>query len=252
MSLQLIDKVIQTMESFNVASDSEWFWKYTKTRRNEFAEQLQCHLQYLSDCSKIVDFGAAPFVLDEALAYLGHNVTAVDLDPHRFHNISKLSTSLVKADVEYPCNFPNSLCDFDVAILSHVFEHLRINLIETLRGIRSTIKPGGLLFIETPNLLSTKGWFNLLFRKTAYSCAGSILHEWTKIETFGHMGHVREYTAFELKEILIGCGFAIEDISYAGMTMIKHPKQFPFWVIERIFPTTRQNIRILARRVEID
>lgn len=136
----------------------------------------------------------------------------------------------------------------DVAILSHVFEHLRMDLLGSLRAIRNTLQPGGILILETPNLFSAKGWHSMLRKKVACSCAGSVYHEWSKIEKLGFMGHVRKYSLFELKQLMQNTGFDVVSEEFLGYWGGGGNSKKLIRLLQKNFlPSLRQNIQIVAR-----
>jgi hypothetical protein len=63
---------------------------------------------------------------------------------------------------------------------------------------------------------SLDGIRNFLFRDRAFSCAPSIYLEYKKLQTIGHMGHVREYTRTEVVEFLQTIGFVVTEVKYRG------------------------------------
>ena len=97
-----------------------------------------------------------------------------------------------------------------------IFEHLRIDLIFTFSEIVQILKPGGVILLSTPNLKSLKGLVNYLFRNRAYSCAGNVFEEYSKLGKFGHMGHVREYTPQEIVDFARHFRMRCESIIYRG------------------------------------
>ena len=171
---------------------------------------------------------------------------AVDLNPGRFDNLDKLKCKIIKGDGENPNSLSLENNKFDVVILSHVFEHFRYDLLSSLKGIRKLLKPGGQLILETPNLLSFIGWYSLLFKGVAYSSASSIYHEWSKIEKLGHMGHVREYSAIELRELLEKSGFNVKSVIYSELKSYYGIKSIPIRFIQSIIPKLRMNLSVIA------
>lgn len=183
----------------------------------------------------------------EALTNCGYHVTALDLAPVRFDRVDRLACKVVAGDLEKPAQF-NVGGPFDAVIFSHVIEHLRLDLLGTLQFIRGVLTDDGLLVLETPNLLSISGWYSLLTKRTAYSCAGSVYHEWSKIGRFGHMGHVREYTDNELYDLLVKSGFRVEAIGHIGFLQRNTIKNLVARLLQRLFPRLRLNISLVARK----
>lgn len=247
MSSQHIDDILENFSAKKIGANSDWFVEYSTTRSSSFKDQLDRLRPALPPPpASILDVGAAPFVVSEALAKLGYNVTALDLKPERFENLHHLVVKVVKGDAEIPeaIVFDDH---FDVILLSHVIEHFRLDLIGTLTGLKKLLKPNGILIVETPNLLSVMGWISLFRKGVAYSCAGSVHHEWSKLAALGHMGHVREYTAAEVSDLLGGVGFAIESIRYTGLIQQGSYKKRAIRLLQHLFPNLRSNLQITAK-----
>jgi hypothetical protein len=82
--------------------------------------------------------------------------------------------------------------------------------------LKRVLSPKGRALISTPNLRSLAGLFNLIHKGRSYSCLGDIHAEWEKLRTLGHMGHVREYTAWDLVPYFQKLGLEVEEIIYRG------------------------------------
>ena len=247
MSTQLIIReILDFYQSRSVGRNSEWFQSYSQNRADLFAHQLKNLLPLIPDGASVLDIGAAPFVVCEALSRKGCDVTAVDLAPERFDNLNCLTTKILKGDGEDPSSLQLEH-PFDVIILSHVIEHFRRDLVGSLCGLRDLMHPDSIIIIETPNLLSLRGWISLFRRGVAYSCAGSLYHEWSKLSRLGHMGHVREYTSAELTDLLNGCGFDVKSLNYDGLVSSKNTfKRAALSACYEIFPSLRKNLLITA------
>jgi SAM-dependent methyltransferase len=157
----------------------------------------------------IIEFGAVPLLLTASLARLGYSITGVDIAPERFSRaINDLALEVVRCNIETE-RLPFHDSQFDVALFNELFEHLRINPIFTMREVHRILKPGGLLFLSTPNLRSLAGLANFLLRNRCYSCESDPYDEFSELEGLGHMGHVREYTTREITEFLGRIGFEV-------------------------------------------
>ena len=165
---------------------------------------------------KICELGASPFFLTRALVNSGFAVYPVDF-PTPTLAVSATAAGLSSS----PCNietqplpFPDEF--FDQIVFNEVFEHLRINLIFTAAEILRVLKPGGRLWLSTPNLRSLRGIVNFLFKGEAYSCMGQgLYYQYQRLEK-SSMGHVREYTSVEVASFLAEVGFAVESVIYRG------------------------------------
>ncbi len=160
--------------------------------------------------------GSAPYLLTLALKARGHRLTGVDLDPSRFaaliaaHDLDILDCNIEEKPL------PLAGDSVDLVLFNELFEHLRIDPIFTLGEVLRVLKPGGRLFLSTPNLKSLTGIRNFLFAGEAWSCSQSVYDQYAKLKTIGHMGHVREYTAAEVTDFLSRVGFSVERQIYRG------------------------------------
>jgi len=117
-----------------------------------------------------------------------------------------------------------------------------VNPIFTIGELKRVLTPGGLLILSTPNLTSLSGLINIVFKNRAHSCSGNIYDEYSKLETLGHMGHVREYTVTELAEFLARFGFQIRQIAYRGT----YAKSLWKNLLTRFFPKLAPFFTIIA------
>ena len=100
----------------------------------------------------------------------------MDIDPYRFNNIEKTGIALYKVNLDYP-SFSDIKEKFDIIYFSHVFEHLRINLIISMKFLKNILKSDGIIYVETPNSYSLIGWYNKLFRGISTGCSNDLFHE---------------------------------------------------------------------------
>lgn len=192
----------------------EWFDGYVTrhARRIGFDYDLIC--RHVSTDSRILEVGAVPLLLTVPLKESGYSVTGLDIKPDRFASaIQKTGLTVLPCDIETE-PIPAEDNTFDAVIFNEIFEHLRINLIFTMRQVLRVLKPGGLMFLSTPNLRSLNGIRNFLIRKQSTSICSDLYEEYLKLETLGHMGHVREYTDREVNTFLRKVGFVPRKIVY--------------------------------------
>jgi SAM-dependent methyltransferase len=174
---------------------------------------------------------------------IGYSVHGVDIAPERFAKaIVSLNLMVSKVDIETE-RLPFSDGEFGAIIFNELFEHLRINPIFTMKEVYRVTKPSGTLLLSMPNLKSLDGMINFVFRDRAYSCASDIYNEYNKLSTLGHMGHVREYTIFEVCHFLEKIGFAIDEVIYRGYYQSKLKR-----TVIGLFPSLRPFVTIVASR----
>jgi SAM-dependent methyltransferase len=92
---------------------------------------------------------------------------------------------------------------YDVVVFAEVLEHLHTAPELVLAYLRALLVPGGLLVLQTPNAAALGKRLKLL--------AGFNPFERLRPDP-ENPGHVREYTAREIRELLTGGGFAVEGL----------------------------------------
>ena len=93
-----------------------------------------------------VGFGSGAFLLDAKRA--GWEVSGADPDPVSVDNGRHLKLDVREGGIEAFIDSPET---FDVITLSHVIEHVH-DPVGTLKTAYDLLKPGGLLYVETPNM----------------------------------------------------------------------------------------------------
>ena len=103
--------------------------------------------------------------------------------------------------------FPYSDATFETVLVCEMIEHLLRDPIQMLLECRRVLVEGGRLLLSTPNIASL-------------TSVARVLHGYDNPQIYSHydlpnpknneVPHVREYTAFELKEAVEAAGFEIE------------------------------------------
>lgn len=241
-SLALIDAVRSKIKPDDPAL-APWYENYCREHRSRLAADVHAVTQHVPAGARIIEYGAVPLLTTAALAELGYAVQALDVAPARFESaIESLGLDVRKSDIEtQPAPFADE--SFDAALFNELFEHLRINPIATFREVRRVLRVDGLLLLSTPNLRSLRGIRNLLWHNQAHAASAGVYQQYEKLETVGHMGHVREYTTREVADFLTQAGFGVEKVLYRG----GHGRG-AVGLIERAAPQLRPFFSIIARK----
>ena len=242
--LALIDRVAAGIEPDESPLEA-WFSEYCSNHRTRLAADLHIVDHNVAPGERVLEYGASPRLMTAALAALDFQVNALDLAPERFARaIVDLGLDVTRCDVETE-KVPFTDGIFDVVLFNELFEHLRINPVFTMREVHRVLRPGGLLLLSTPNLRSFRGIRNLIVRNQGHAASAGVYRQYEKLETLGHMGHVREYTTREVSDLLTRVGFRVEKIIYRG----GHGRGV-VGLAERLAPSMRPFFTILAARVD--
>lgn len=120
--------------------------------RGELVALVLADFMLLSD-AHILDIGAGTGGASLALNKRGAHMTAIDSNPDK---CAHLQTFCQRQNLKIAINastFPQEMpenCCYDAAVLQDVIEHVE-NRVEFVAGLSHYLKPGGLVFISTPN-----------------------------------------------------------------------------------------------------
>lgn len=238
----VIERVLVDMQPHYQAAKGVAHYSDVHVPRYRYDIAQVCKL--VSPGSTLLDFGAYPYIASETLARLGYMVVAGDIHPEQCDFASALSFPIVKADANAPAI---DLEDnrFDAIVMTEVFEHLYANPIVTMREILRVLKPGGVLYLTTPNGIGIRKLARLLMRGTFQD----VYAQWKDLETTGNMGHVTEYTPREMQDFLTHCGYADVTVTTANVYKKKNAIEHYFWrAVSVAFPRLRENICCVARK----
>jgi len=238
---EILNNISKQLEN-DKTEHNEWNTNYLRIQRERYISDLM-YYENLEGINKILEIGGAPFHLSACMQKLKYDLTVLDIDPSRFQwFIEENKMKVIK------CNIENDIINlednsFDLAIFTEVFEHLRINPINTLLKIREKIKMGGLLYLTTPNFYRFANIVSFLKNKGVVNA----YYEFEKLNKIGHMGHVREYTKNEINLFLENTGFEVKEFSFKNA---KKATSFNTYnAVTRLFPGTRTHMKFLAKKV---
>jgi SAM-dependent methyltransferase len=143
---------------------ADWFNSYVPNHKVRISFDLDIIRNNIRPGSTVLELGSVPLLLTAALVKLDYNVTGIDISPERFSAaINKYKFNILKCNIEKE-HLPIPDNSFDAVVFNELFEHLRINLIFTMREVFRVLKPDGILLLSSPNLRSLLGIINFLLR----------------------------------------------------------------------------------------
>lgn len=187
-----------------------------------------------------LNIGGAPYVFEYIIRkqFPHIQVTSLDIHPERFPNASSvLATRVISCNIE--TTVPALDEKFDMIVFTEMFEHLRIDILGTVKRIRELLEDGGQLYLTTPNGWGWTAWRLLYLRGRTGPYP---VEEWSKLSRLGHMGHVRLYSLLELAEVLRHCGFSIQESGYRSLRRHRGLRD----VLMRVRPSCADEILVVA------
>ncbi|XP_038214203.1 ubiquinone biosynthesis O-methyltransferase, mitochondrial-like [Zerene cesonia] len=139
---------------------------------------------------KILDVGCGGGIVSEALAKLGAQVTGVDASSTLIEMAKKHSAS--NADLQY--NQPTYQCTsieehaqtfvnyYDAVVASEIVDHVA-NVDLFLDSCVQTLKPGGKIFITTPNKTQLSRFFGIFVAENILKLIPKGLHKYEKFKS---------------------------------------------------------------------
>ncbi|MBN1764431.1 MAG: class I SAM-dependent methyltransferase [Sedimentisphaerales bacterium] len=199
---------------------AQWNKNYFSQHKDRYKFDLELIQRFFHN-GTILEVGSLPCHMTYCLKKLGYPAVSIDLDPERAHNfINKNELQVVKCDIEKE-KIPYNDNAFRLILFNEVFEHLRIDPICTLEELYRVLDSEGYLILSTPNLCSLPK--RLMFvRGQGFD---NPYESFRKLHTLGHVGHVREYTAGQVKEFMHQCGFQCVKLIYKRY----HKTEKGFW-----------------------
>lgn len=222
------------------------FANYSRYHSERLALDFEWIAETVNNTSSILEIGGYPFFLTSALKDHGYEIQTIDkLTLPASRLADQLGLQITGCDIEIE-KLPFADGSFDEVLLNEVFEHLRIDPIFTMEEIQRVLRPGGRLWLSTPNLRSLRGIMNFLFKSEAWAVVGEgVYAQYMNLRAQGlaqgMMGHVREYTSKEVADFLRSVGFKIKAIIYRG-----HYKNHAVHLVSCIVPSFKPYFSIIA------
>jgi SAM-dependent methyltransferase len=145
--------------------------------------------------ARVLHFAPEPFLVPIFQA-LQADYVAADLFPEAANNATNVE--VVRADI---MDLPFASDTFDVAVVSHVLEHVDDDA-RAVRELHRVVRPGGRLVAQHP-------WFPEL---AATDADPAVTDPQERLRRFGQADHVRKYGP-DYFELLAGGGFSVEVVA---------------------------------------
>jgi 2-polyprenyl-3-methyl-5-hydroxy-6-metoxy-1,4-benzoquinol methylase len=167
---------------------------------------------------KVLEIGAFLGLVSICLSRLGYEVVATDIPEFVSNENLQLKLSKYKIDFfmsnlrSYSLSCSND--EFDIIIMCEVLEHLNFNPLPLFKEINRVMKHNGLFYLSLPNIASLKNRIQLMKGRSIHN---PVSHYFSQLKAGNTMIvglHWREYTDYEIREMLEELGFNIKKQFY--------------------------------------
>lgn len=194
---------------------------YSDAAAERYALILDLLRETVPPPADVVELGAAPGQQAIGLRQAGYHVTAVDLgiesDTWEGAPAGSMAAAFEREDVDLilwdleQSPYPFAEGVFDAVVMTEVFEHLRDYPVTALAEAKRILRPGGYLYLTTPNAAYLGNRLRLLLGRNI----ATPLPDWIGGLPFAR--HAREYTFSEILQLLLHVGLE------PTVSMSRHP-----------------------------
>jgi 2-polyprenyl-3-methyl-5-hydroxy-6-metoxy-1,4-benzoquinol methylase len=186
------------------ASETEYF-AFHKRRYERFEGFLNNQFPPDSQSEKLkaLDIGSHYLHSSMILADMGFEVDGMDVSVFWDMDFVKNRGSkfginpIVENDLANMPEFQKIHDKYDLVVFTEIFEHITFNPIQLWKTIYQILKPGGKIYISTPNSLALANWARNFKNLITLQSIGITVDDIISKVTYGH--HWKEYSAQEIK-----------------------------------------------------
>ncbi|MCU1625046.1 MAG: hypothetical protein JWL79_3891 [Frankiales bacterium] len=177
---------------------------YFNTHRRRFELTARRITEEAPRGARILDVGSHYLHMAGTLRLLGYEVVALDVPV--FHELPFVReraealgiTPAPMQRIEEGDFLPDEESAFDLVVFCEIMEHITFNPCKFWGAIHRLLKPGGKIFITTPNSLQLMSVFSVLRRILTFEGVGIDVPTIFNTVTYGH--HWKEYSRREIRE----------------------------------------------------
>ena len=230
-----VDKVISELGDFNLkicgaiegmpsVTTKSGPASYVARHRHEYIRTVRDILQYRPASRgpiRVLELGAFFGVNCIALSALGYQVTAADVPefmdiPAQLERYARYGIEIKRVRLEdYLLPFNDD--SFDVVIMCEVLEHLNFNPLPLLKEINRIGSSGSIFYLSLPNAAQVRNRIAALRGKAIGINVKEFFNQLDPKSSEIVNGHWREYTASEVRELLLPLGYRIEKQYYFSL-----------------------------------
>ena len=158
-------------------------------------------------------------------------------------------------DAQWPERWRNDLPQYDAVVMAEVIEHLHTSPALVLAFLRTVVRPGGVLIVQTPNAVRLGTRVKLLLGRHPFQLIAEDTEE---------PAHFREYTLMELSRYATSAGFDVVaavhdsyfDLRYSAHDGVAHGSAALLSAKNKVYHALPQRLRmgitLVLRRPEAE
>lgn len=211
-SISIRTQFVQELADY-ASANSNSFFEYMRWNYSRIYDDAVFISKHVPRRSSVLDLGAVPPLLLGLLSESGYeSLEAADPNASVFSDFFN-EKGIKFSEMDIVRSPENRLGKkFDCVIMAEVIEHLSGNLVSSLEGVSDRLSSSGYLYLTTPNLRSVSGIIGLFYFQSGLATkpAESVRDQFDREGSdCGYFGHVREYTSFEIIQLVESVGFKL-------------------------------------------
>lgn len=195
---------------------------------------------------KVLNIGSHYLHACILLANKGFKVDAMDVS--EFWNMDFVKSRgerhqlnpIIQDDISKMEGFEHVFDEYDLVVFTEIMEHITFNPIAFWKRIYQVLKPGGQIYISTPNAFALPNYVRNLKNTLLMKSIGITVNDILSKVTYGH--HWKEYSAKEIRAYfhMLSPDFEVQINPYHYINHELKPPYLFFKLLSRIGNTTQR------------
>lgn len=226
-----------------MALNEKEYFDFHKTRFqrfNQFLDTLPTRISAASTKLRVLEIGSHYLNNSILLASRGFEIDAMDVAEFWDMDIVKARAEkfglnpIVENDLSRMGTFENVENEYDLVVFTEIMEHITFNPIVFWKRVYQILKPGGLIYISTPNAFALPNYVRNLKNTLLMKSIGVSVDDIFSKVTYGH--HWKEYSASEIKAYfqMLSPDFEVEINPYHYQNYELKPPYLLYKLLSRI------------------
>ncbi|WP_057936977.1 class I SAM-dependent methyltransferase [Algoriphagus resistens] len=230
-------------DNSNLGSNDREYFEFHKNRFKRFDRFLNTLPKRMPNSStdiKVLEIGSHYLHTSILLSSRGFLVDAMDVGEFWQLDFVKERakryglSATVENDISRLRSFQNTHNKYDLVVFTEILEHITFNPIRFWKQIYQILKPGGLIYISTPNAFALPNYVRAIKNAFGLKSIGITVDDIFSKVTYGH--HWKEYSAKEIKKYFkaLSPDFEVEVNPYSYKVYDLRPPHLMFKLLSKL------------------